>query len=229
MNIANRVFCVIGAVAAIAPVQGAPIQELISAADIVAVGSVQSRIESADNVSFDIEVQRTIKGEPQPHLRVSHQWSRKGIILGSDVSVVDQQLQGIWFLRRTGKPEWEVIPARGVDGLIFNLFLPALAAPSSAHYNATAVSPADKVIFEVASALQAQNTQPEILINAAQNWNSTRVSQILNDYLQSSNPSFRAVGLSGLLMRNAPGAVEILERTWPSIIAPKYPLEQPQG
>jgi hypothetical protein len=58
----NQLFTPIYALAVLAVVQGADVRYVANSCDVIAVGEVTTRTESATSVSFDINVQRVLKG-----------------------------------------------------------------------------------------------------------------------------------------------------------------------
>jgi hypothetical protein len=217
IRLAKFTVCLIGTVFAVAG-RAAVIENVVSRADLIVVGSVETRVQTDNNVSFDIAVQRVIKGHNvSTLLHVNHTWLRTGLVLDSGVSQIDNRLDGIWFLKQHDGSQWDTLSVRGRDGLVTSLFLPATVPGSGSYQYASSASVTDKVVFELGAGLRSRNAQPEILVHTLGVLDSTAVNTVLKDFLQSSNNSFRAVALSCLLARSNQLALAKVSQLWPSI------------
>jgi hypothetical protein len=211
-------FCLVGAALSVVAARAAAIESLASQADLIVVGSIENRVETQNNVSFDVVVWRVIKGQTvAASVHVNHPWTRTGLVLDSGVSQIDTQLDGIWFLKRHDGSEWDTLPVRGRDGLVTSLFLPATTSSSGSYQYASSASVTDKVVFELGFGLRARNAHPEILLLTLGPLDSAAVNTVLNNFLESSNDSFRAVALSCLLARNKETALAKVLQLWPAI------------
>jgi hypothetical protein len=62
-------------------VPAATIADLTPAADAIVVGSIESRFESTTDVSFNIVVDRVLKGRSIPTvIHVDHAWQRRNLV-----------------------------------------------------------------------------------------------------------------------------------------------------
>ncbi len=198
--------------------QARTIEDATSRADGIVVGSIETRMETDDNVSFDVSVTRVIKGEGLPSpLHIKHAWKRRVVELTTDPSEIGGHFEGIWFLKRTGD-SWDVLVINGPDGLMPSLYLPANGELPPPPYQYSSTAPAtDKIVSEVAASVRAHEIHPETLLYSLEGLNTPLVSAVLNDFLQSPNVSVRAIALSGLLARNDHGSISKLTQMWPSI------------
>jgi HEAT repeats len=214
----KRVFFLLAAFSAACVANAASLQDLVSKSDLIVVGAVQTRTESEDEVRFDILVQRVLKGEqPPPVLHVTHAWKQVGVFLHrSSASPIDAELDGIWFLQKDATT-WDVLPVRGPDGIIPDLFLPAVLSDSETATYAASTPVTDKVVLELGAALHSSNVQPEVLLQTLGGLDSGAVDKVVNDFLQSSNDAFHAVALSVLLDRGKLSGLQYLGSMWPGI------------
>jgi hypothetical protein len=194
------------------------VTDLTSRADAIVIGSMATRNETADSVSFDITVLRTIKGgNLPPSVHVQHAWARKVSPSNSARSVIDVACTGVWFLRQESGGVGEVIPTSGPDGIFPSLFLPAVSAlPAAYSYSSTAAL-TDSVLLELAAGLQSSSASPQTYLHAASSLNSPTVLSIFTAYTCLSDPEFQAVGLAGLLQRGSPGSIGMLRQLWPVV------------
>lgn len=191
--------------------------DTISKADIIVVGSIASGTETDQNVSFDLSVIRVIKGNDIPQqLHVNHDWMRRGAMVPAGSMTIDFHTPGIWLLKKTTGDNLDVLPGNEPDGILTNLCLPAVEQLPSAYQYLSSVSVAEKVVLEAGAGVQKSMVAPLQFLDSLGDVNSPTVDRILTGFLQSPDPSFRVVGLSGLLVRNAPGSVSKLVQMWPT-------------
>jgi hypothetical protein len=200
----------------------ATIASALSNADAIVVGTVSGWSESADGASFTINVMRVLRGDAtQPTVDVMHHWTSRALVgLGQAATPVSvsRTVNGIWLLRReTGSGTWDVTPTRAPDGIFYNLFWPAAGVmPASYQYPGNADS-TDKLVFELAAGLEATGGDTEYILGATRNLNTPAVQTVLTRFSQAASPTFRAVGVSGLLERGQPGSVSMLIQLWPAV------------
>jgi hypothetical protein len=103
------------------------LDELTARADAIVIGTVMSRTEGGDSVSFSIDVKRVLKGDKALNwVDVSHPWN--GLVVRGPAQTISATLAGIWFLRRTVSQSWDVLNVSGRNGIMASLFLPVAAA-----------------------------------------------------------------------------------------------------
>src|SRR5260370_23984895 len=120
--------------------------DLISTADAIVVGSITTRTESSERVSFSINVVRVLKGVTiPPTLEVNHAWNRKGLIFQDGAASIDVAFHGMWFLKQMGSATWDVLPVGGPDGLMSNLLLPAALVLPLSHQHSLNTPLTDKI------------------------------------------------------------------------------------
>jgi HEAT repeats len=196
----------------------AVLSRVTTAADVIVVGTVTTRTESDAAVSFDINVERVLKGTPLAgSVHVSHPWTRIGVHAGPSVLTIDFQLHGIWFLQGPGSAGRDVIPVDR-DGMIGGLFWPvASQLPASYHYGAgTALL--DALVFEIAGGVQSTaGARPESLLRATGSLNTAAVQTALANFATDPRPPFQAVAVAGMLGLSQPASVSKLIQLWPII------------
>ena len=196
------------------------ISDATSRADVVVVGSMSpTRTETADAVSFDLTVERVLKGGATPPMvHVEHAWKRKTLVLFSSPTIMNgDHSDGIWFLKRTAGSSWDLLTVNGPDGLLPSLYFPASVSIPTTYQYMSSASLTDKVALEVAAAVWVSGTNPEVLLHSLGSLDSSVIHGVLSDFLESEKPSFQAIGLSGLLTRGDQGAIAKLSQLWPSI------------
>lgn len=200
-------------------IDAAVLDDKISKADAIVIGSTETRTETNQSVSFDLSVTRVIKGkEIPPRLHIIHAWSRRGIIFPTDSPAIDRHIYGAWLLKRTeGDSNWDVLVGNGPDGMMPSLVLPAPEQLPQEYQYSSSASVTEKLVLEIGAGVQEAGAAPEQFLYSLGGLGSPAVDRVFSDFLQSSNISFQAVGISGLLSRNAPGSIATVARIWPSI------------
>jgi hypothetical protein len=186
------------------------LSDLATNADAVVVGTVTTRLEGRDAVTFDITVQRVLKGTGVPALvHVSH----NGNGVQGPTATLDATVTGIWLLTKSSSGNWDVIACRG-GPLFGSLFFPASGVPPGGLYAySSSTSLQDSLTFEAASGIESLGNPQDLLSVISYGEASTRI--VLGAFLASSNTSFKAVGLAGMLMMNHTGTLTALAELWP--------------
>ena len=198
-------------------IHAAVITDLAARADAIVVGSIETRIDTQDSVSFDLLIERVIKGESiTSPVHVNHSWRRRVLLPITFPSQIDMHIEGIWFLRRTAG-DWDILSAAGPDGLMPSLYLPAVPVVPTFYQYSSSTSIPDKVVLEVAAALRAGDLHPETLLYALGSRDSPAANMALTDFLQAPNVAFRSVALASLLTRGKSGSVGKLSEMWSTI------------
>ena len=198
----------------------ADVDYMATSCPVIAVGTMPSRTESATDVSFDLSIQRILKGPAVPGvINVSHNWARKNIVISDTptITVVDTVV-GIWCL--TPAPSagaWDVEPINGPDGLFISMFLPAAAVlPAVYAHQAQSVPLADTLFFELAAGAEVAGWNPSAAIGAAHRVQNSSLQFVAGRFLASPNPDFQIAGLAALIPLQ-PSAINSVSRLWPSI------------
>lgn len=200
-------------------IKAAVVDDTISRADAIVIGTIDAGTETNQSVSFDLTVVRVLKGKDVPsHLHVRHAWSgRGGITLPEGPLAIDFRMHGVWLLTNTPGDDWDVLVTDGPDGILASLCLPAAAhLPMTYEYSSSAPV-AEKLVLEVGAGVQEGKGGPEQFLNSLGGLNSPAVDRILSGFLQSPKVSFQIIGLSGLLSRKAPGSLSKLAQMWPAV------------
>jgi hypothetical protein len=196
----------------------ANMSDLISTADAIVVGSVTTRTESSESVSFSVNVVRVLKGVAlSATLEVKHSWNRKVLGFQSGPTNIDRAFHGMWFLRQTNTANWDVLPVGGLDGLMPSLFLPAALVLPPSHQQSLKVPLTDKIVLELAAGLKAGGRSPEGLLSWTRQVRSPSMQAALTDFVASPIAEFRSAGLAGQLDTEQPDAITRIEEVWPSI------------
>lgn len=193
-------------------------------ADAIVVGFVNSRTESADEVSFTINVSRVLSGSVNlsgPTVSVVHPWIRAGRVLGP-AGTIDQPLFGIWFLAKGASGTWDVLsPRPSWWGTILGLFIPASSTPPNGPYAyATGAPIVDVLVYEAAAGfLSATNEDPDPgwLLAAFDSIDTASVRNVLNTFATSADLKSQTIALTGSLERSIPGAIPTLAALLPSL------------
>ncbi len=205
-------------VALSASLRGAPLQNLVTSADAIVVGDVQSRIESGSNTSFQLNVQRVLTGSPPSVVPISHDWGTTGSL--SVPEAVAFQAYGIWFLKHNPvSGSWDVLRAQAKGKNLFaSLYYPLSPAAAT---SITVQGPPNTVVEPLAMALiqSAVNASgsPEFVLDALGSTDSPAVRTALRDLLANGSSRSRAVAMAALLVRGDDGAAASLESVWPTI------------
>ena len=200
-------------------VHGGRIDEFAARADVIIVGTVTTRIESPTNVSFDINVERVLKGDlAVQKVHVSHQWVRAGgVIFDPTPTQVDQRIRAIWCLQRTGSSDWEVLPVGGgPKSFVGGLFWPVSATLGPDYQYPTGTALYDTLTFEIAAGREMDG-HPEEMLGATGSVNTPALQTVFGHLLNHQKPTFQAIGLAGMLMGSQPGTIAQLTRLWPSL------------
>ena len=194
----------------------ATLQTLATKSDLIVVGTVDTRIESRDAVTFDINIARVLKGDKSLQvISVHHAWRNANI--GHSDQIVDLTIDGIWFLYRAQGGSWDVYPVNGRDGLMIGLFFPA-SLPPPATYKYSADTPlTDAIASELAAGAQLHGLPPDPSSLELIKLNSPTITAILNNLAISNNPGVRALAIAGLLSHSPKNAIRELVQQWPSI------------
>jgi hypothetical protein len=184
------------------------------------VGTVTTRFEGPNVVSFDLNVERVLEGNVAGQsVHVSHSWERTGgIIIGDVPRQIAGQFRGIWFLQRTASSDWDVLAVRSLPGTIGSIYLPTAATlPMEYQYPANA-SLLDILTFELAAGLEASG-HPAEMVGATGFVNTPALQTVFAHLLSSQEPAFQAAGLAGMLHGGRPGAIPQLAKIWPTIMS----------
>jgi hypothetical protein len=198
---------------------GADVAYMATGCPVVAGGTLTSRNDSATNVSFNLSIQRVLKGSAPGTVSVSHNWTRRVIVVTSTPTItVTSTLVGIWCLQPSAaSADWDVQPINGPDGIFMSVFWPAVATLPSAYQAQMQNAPlADTLLFELAAGVEARGSNPAIAIGAAQGAQSSSLQFVANRFAASSNPDFQIAGLAGLIPVQ-PSAIGSVSGLWPSI------------
>ncbi len=202
--------------------RGADVAYMVTSCPVIAVGTMTSRNESATNVSFNLSVQRVLKGSAPGTMpgtvNVSHNWARKILVFTRTPTItVTSTIVGIWCLQPGASADWDAQPINGPDGMFVSMFWPAAAAlPAAYQAQVQNVPLADTLLFELAAGVEANGSYPEIAIGAAQGAQSSTLQFVANRFAASSNPDFQIAGLAGLIPVQ-PSAIGSVSGLWPSI------------
>lgn len=208
--------------ASLFPLHGATVADVATICPVVAVGTLTSRTETASNVSFNLSIQRVLKGSAPGTVNVSHNWMRKGIVVGPPTITVTYTFVGIWCLHppTASADDWDVEAITGPDGLFVSMSWPAVATLPDA-YHVPFVPLPDTLLFELAAGVEATGGHPEIAIGATQGAQNSSVQFVANRFAASSNPDFQLAGLAGLIPVQ-PSAISLVSALWPSIRSNPY-------
>jgi hypothetical protein len=201
-------------------VYASSLRDIANKADMIIVGTVNSRTESPNAVSFDIVVERVIKGQaPSSIVHVVHQWRRPGGILIFDAPSGELQgsFYGIWCLQHTDSANWDILPVNGFDGFMPGLFWSAVRSLPPAYRSISNTTPLDTLVVQVAAGLESDGLHPEEQLGATGTTSTSALQGVFLHYATSPVPSFRAVGIAGMLQGGQAGAVSQLAQVWRSI------------
>lgn len=203
-----------------AAASGNDLNYLAGTADAVVVGSINTRLEDSNRVSFSISVERVIKGDANMKVaHVLHPWKRLGIELSSRGSnkPIDAPVYGMWFLQRAGPSEWDVIPANGRDGMLFNLYLPAAQVLPQRYTTKLATSVIDSIVVEFAAGAEAERNRLRTAVELLKTIQTPAIGTVTDAYVTSSTPGFQIAGITLALAHNNPDSLSALVRVWPGI------------
>ncbi|HYZ85062.1 MAG TPA: hypothetical protein VE621_11695, partial [Bryobacteraceae bacterium] len=188
-------------------------------AHAIVVASMSTRLESSELVSFDLTMERVLKGDESLKVaHVSHPWKRRGLVITDQPnSPINVTIRGIWFLQRTGSGDWDVLAANGADGMMMNLYLPAAETPPERYGSQASLTPLDATIIEFTSgAEQAGSWRRAMIVELLKNIRTPAVSRVTSAYLSSPDPQFQIAGLALGLAQNQKNVLSDLSRLWPT-------------
>lgn len=192
------------------------IADLASQADAIVVGSIDTRTESSSNVTFDIAVDRVVKGDRNLQIiHVSHDWQPAGFGSNPSTQTISAKIYGIWFLTRTNAMDWDVLPVSR-DGFIFTLFLPAVQSLPALYQYSSGTSPGDALVYEIGATFESGSSSSNETLLPIE-FGGSAVEKVLKTFVSSSKPSLQARGLADMLRRNRDGALNDLQTLWPTI------------
>jgi hypothetical protein len=196
---------------------GASVADLPASCPVIAVGTMTSRTESDSGVSFNLSIQRVLKGSATPGtVSVLHPWAGRKGITDTRVITVTYTMVGLWCLKPGASASgWDVEPINGPDGMFASMFWPAVATLPAA-YQVPNVPLEDTLLFELAAGVEAAGMNPAIVIGATHGARSSTLQFITNRFLASPNPDFQMAGLTALIPVQ-PSAINSVTRLWPSI------------
>ena len=197
--------------------RGADVAYMVTSCPVIAVGTMTSRNETATNVSFNLSIQRALKGSAPGTVNVSHKWKGRvgGIQIGGPPTIAGM-IVGIWCLQPGASADWDAQAINGPDGIFVSMFWPAAAALPAAYQAQVQNAPlADILLIELAAGVEAYGN-PEIAIGAAQGAQISTLRFVANRFAASSNPDFQIAGLAGLIPVQ-PSAIGSVSGLWPSI------------
>jgi hypothetical protein len=201
------------------PARAADLVYLTNSADAIVVGATNSRLEGAERVSFDLAAERIIKGDTTITLfHVSHPWRRLGAAFSGDATEpINVSIHGLWFLRRSASGDWDVLPANGRDGMIFNLYLPATSVVPQRYAAASGASVLDHVVLEFAAGAEGDGNRIRAAVEVLRTARTPAIDVVTAAYLASPAPVVQSAGLTLSLAHNQPDAIATLVRLWPSV------------
>ena len=195
--------------------RGATLADLSSRATAIVIGTVTTRTEAPDGVSFDIDVERALMGNASAGLlHIQHAWGQRSV---GPTGTIDANFHGVWFLTQDSAGRWDALVTRnGIS--VERLFLPTLGSPLPAAFSYPNNAPLlDVLVFEVGAGLQANGQNPEVLLDSLGQMDGAAVQTVLSAYLTSPVPSLEATALAALLYRGRQGALATLLQKWPAI------------
>lgn len=200
-------------------VSGADLTDLTKTADAIVVGAINSRFEDADRVSFDLSVERVLKGDPAIKLfHISHPWTRRGVVFSDKpTEPINAAIHGLWLLHRTASGDWDILPANGPDGMIFNLFLPAAQILPQRYAPNNAANVLDRLVIEFAAGAEAEGNRVRTVVELLKTTQTPAISTVTAAYLTSPIPAFQSAGIAIALAQNQPNSIATLMRLWPTI------------
>ncbi len=154
MNLKIFLFTHVSALLLISPaLRAVSLGDLAMRADAIVKGSVDTRLEGVDEVSFSIKIEKVIKGDPAlERADIDHHW--RGLAVNGSSEKINAVLHGIWFLKKTNSQSWDLIEVSGRSGFISNLFWPSGAANSSSSLlPSSAPTVGDTLVIETAGAV----------------------------------------------------------------------------
>jgi len=208
-------------VAAVRPLLSLPIETLVKSADAIVIGSVQTRLESASGVSFELTVETVISGDLPSLVRIDHKWGSAGP--DGAPETVNVGLRGLWFLKRdSASGPWDVLRARAIgqnlfSGLVYPL--PGTAAISSLAGSTGASELSESILLALIQSAAATSGQqsPGFVLDALGASDSPNIRSALRGLLGASSGRAKGVGMTALLVRSDDSAVAALSSEWPSL------------
>ena len=199
---------------------------LEQSADLIVVGGASGGVQSGAALSFKLQVDRVIKGDPTvAGTPIAVEWASMDHPGPPALGPPEVGGNGLWFLQRSSSG-WELLPAmRG--GAFEGTYIPEpLGAISSAYAYSPSAALSDKVASEIGAALEAANGGGAELAGMYNLLDELRspVIQLLYSRLSASvSTNQRILGLSGLIRGGSATALGAAIEIASSLGA--YPLE----
>jgi hypothetical protein len=194
------------------------INDHASSADVIVVGTVLTRFEGPTGVSFDLNVEKVLKGNVAGQsVHVAHSWERTGIVIGDAPRQIAARIRGIWCLRHTASSDWDVLVVRSLPGGSMGSIYWPMAATLPMEYQYPAGAPLlDTLTFELAAGHESGG-DPSEMVGATGPVNTPALQTVFAHLLGSQKVAFQAAGLAGMLHGGQKGAIQQLAKLWATI------------
>ncbi len=199
--------------------QGFSLDVLASHADAIVIASVMQTVVGSDQVSYTLNIARTLKGNLQPStITVIHSLTSLRFANLAPGPV------GIWFLTQTTSGTWDVQVSNPSGGQLANaFFLPAsIAKPTGPFAYGPTTPMVDALVYEVAAGIQNTPSDPVIMTGAVDRMDTPAVRAVLSAYLASTDPGIKSVGVALGLERGLPGVTQQLSQSWGVITSDRH-------
>jgi hypothetical protein len=219
MYILRNAACCLLSLGAAASLRAGIISDTATKAEAIVVGNLTTRLEGPESVSFDINVERVLKGDSSLRtIHVSHQWVGIGNAISSkQTKQIDAHIRGIWCLQRTPSG-WDVLSTRSSPFAMGALLWPVADALPLDYQYPSGTPLLDVLMFEIAAGHEASG-HPEELIGATGSSNTPALQTVFAHLLSSQKPELRAVAIAGMLSGGQPDSIAKLRQHWPTLSA----------
>lgn len=204
------------------PVAYGSVSKLVTDADAIVVGLVQSKF-AAGTVSATVTVELVLKGSIVPGTLVSLVWvpSPSAFPLPSSPMARPTIGHGVFFLQRSANGTWSTLPVASGDIGYGGMHVPTPSNPPPGVRNVAEASlpagdsPLDKVFVELVVAAEAGAPTPFDLVGNFRQSPSAVLSAAFGRFLQ--NPKLEAIGLRGSILAGDPAPILTIQRKYASL------------
>lgn len=183
----------------------ASIETLQETADLIVVGSVNDKVA--------MRVHRVLKGDVSPGTLLDVEWDSPDEV-GNIIT--QQKLEGLWFLKNTGRGTWVSLSTATGAQHIGDLFFAAILGPISTKFAYDASTPIiERIAMELGAVVEARDGVGfgfcAAILDGFKPTKSPAVIRMFEGFAESQSRRLRVLGLAALIQRSRSDALAKLE------------------
>jgi|GEM_PF-1184017 len=186
-----------------------PLPALVDEADAIVVGRATQITPTPAGLFATIHTLRVVKGAPAECEQLQAAWTSNN---GSVPASAPTEVVSVWFLKSGKNGQWQIIPPAVGDVPFSMTHLPVAASPPSGVFSIRSdMDPLEKLICEVASALQSTGAKSQLAVfvasGAFDSVTSTVARNAWAELAASADPAVRLLGLQALIKAGDTSAI----------------------